>query len=54
MYRYFSKFLTKFYGVSYYFSKILTEVALEEKISKCFYRNLRKKMMENVCGCNQF
>ena len=43
MYRYFSKFLTKFYGVSYYFSKILTEVALEEKICKCLYWNLRKR-----------
>ena len=41
--RHLSKFLTKFYGVSYYFSKILTELALEEKICKCFYRNLRKK-----------
>ena len=26
-YRYLSKFLTEFYGISYYFSKILTEVA---------------------------
>ena len=43
MYRYLSKFLAKFYGVSYYFSKILTEVALEEKICKCSYKNLRKK-----------
>ena len=43
VYRYLSKFLAKFYGVSYYFSKILTEVALEEKICKCSYRNLRKK-----------
>ena len=43
MYRYFSKFLTKFYGVSYYFSKILTELALEEKICKWFYWNLGKK-----------
>ena len=46
MHRYPSKFLTKFYWVSYYFSNILTKVALEEKISKCFYWNLRKKMME--------
>ena len=44
MYRwYLSKFLTKFYGVSYYFSKILTELALEEKICKWFYWNLGKK-----------
>ena len=43
MYRYLSKFSTKFYGVSYYLSKILKEVALEEKIFKWFYWNLRKK-----------
>ena len=43
MYRYLSKFLTKFYGVSYYLSKILKEVGLEEKIFKCFYWNLKKK-----------
>ena len=42
-YRYLSKFLTKFYGISYYFSKILTEVALEANICKWFYWNLRKK-----------
>ena len=35
MYRYLNKFFTWFYGVSYYFCKILTEVALEEKICKC-------------------
>ena len=43
IYRYFSKSLTKFCGVSYYFSKILTEVVLEKKICKCFYQNLWKK-----------
>ena len=43
MYRYLSKILTKFYGVSDYLYKILTEVALEEKICKCFYWNLTKK-----------
>ena len=35
--------LTKFYGISFYFSKILTEVALETNICKWFYWNLRKK-----------
>ena len=32
-----SKFDAYFDGVSYYFYKILMEVALEEKICKCFY-----------------
>ena len=43
MNRYLSEFLTYFYGVSCYFSKILTEVALEQKICKFFfYWNLRR------------
>ena len=42
MCKHLNKFFTWFYGVSYYFSKTLTEVALEGKIYKCFYWNLRK------------
>ena len=43
MCKYITKLLTTFCGVSYYFSKILRDVALEENICKCLYRNLRKK-----------
>ena len=35
--RYMFKFLTKFYGISCYFSKTLTEVALKRNIYKWFY-----------------
>ena len=47
-YRYLSKFLTKFYGISYYFSKILTEVALEANICKWFYWNLKALKHEYI------
>ena len=42
MYRYLSKFLTEFYVL---FFKILTEVALERKIPKCFYWNVNLLVM---------
>ena len=35
--------LTLFYGISHYFSEILTKVAVGRKICKCVYWNLRKK-----------
>ena len=43
IYRYLSKFSTLFYGTSYYFSEILTEVAVGRKIGRWLYWNLWKK-----------
>ena len=43
MYKYLSKWLTYFDGVSYYISEVLMEVALVRKICKWLYWNIREK-----------
>ena len=49
--RYIFKFLIKFYGISYYFFKILTEVALKRNFLQM---KSKEKMMGNVCAGDQF
>ena len=44
------RYLSKFYGISHYFSETLTEVPVRRKICKWLYSKLEEKVKKNVRG----